>query len=208
MPLSIHLAESAEEEPFTRSATGCLAELLRELGVWDRHVPASGCGPFELARKTGVLGRRTVVAHANYVADADIALIAAAGASVAYCPRTHRAFRHPPHRFREMLAAGINVCVGTDSLASNPSLSVLDELRFLRLEYPDWPADELLAMGTLRGACALGLAAACGSVSVGKSADLSVVPLEDNTRAGRWDGILESEGAPLAVFVAGVPQSI
>ena len=149
----------------------------------------------------GVLGPQTVLAHANYVSDSDIALIAASGASVAYCPRTHAAFGHPPHRFRDMLRAGVNVCLGTDSLASNPSLSILDELRLLQSKCHDVAPEDLLALGTLRGACALGFSHAVGSLTPGKSADFAVIPLP--ATAPTWDETLNSRNAPAAVYVQG-----
>ena len=190
-PLAIHLAETDEEAVFTHSRSGPFAEHLKALGVWDEAIPTSRCGPIELARRAGLLNPRTVIAHANYVSDADIDCIAKSGASVAYCPRTHDAFGHPPHRFRDMLAAGINVCIGTDSLASNPSLSILDELRFLRRRHPDLDPHALIELGTLRGARALGFQTETGSLTPGKLADLTVVPLEA-TRFPTWESVLES----------------
>lgn len=202
-PLCIHLAETAEEALFTQSRSGRFAEFLQEMGIGDEDIPTSGCTPVELCRATGGLGRRTIVAHGNYVSDADIAIIADSGASVAYCPRTHHAFGHPPHPFREMLRAGINVCIGTDSLASNPSLSILDELRFLHERHPDVATHELMAMGTIGGAAALGYADECGSLTVGKAADIVVIPLENGNQ---WDSFLESPQTPSAVYIDGVRQ--
>ncbi len=203
-PLSIHLAESAEEEAFTRARSGRFVDLLRALEVWDEKIPSSGCGPVELAAQTGLLGRRTVIAHGNYVSDDDIRLIADSGASVAYCPRTHEAFGHPAHRFGDMAAAGVNVCIGTDSLASSPSLSILDELRFLRRAYQDLRPEQLIKLGTLAGAQALGFADIAGTLTVGKAADLAVVPLDPPGPDVAWDRILESQSPPIAVYVAGV----
>ena len=201
-PLSIHLAESPDEAAFTGSRGGAFPAYLRKLGVWDDGIVSAGCSPVELAAGAGLLTDRTVIAHGNYVSVDDVAILVRSGASVAYCPRTHAAFGHAPHPFRAMLAAGVNVCVGTDSLASNPSLSVLDELRFLRRHHPDVPPEMLLAMGTLRGAAALGLADECGSLTPGKAADLVVLPLG---RAEAWDAMLERECSPVAVYVAGEP---
>lgn len=207
-PLCIHLAETAEEDLFTRSGEGPFADFLHTFGVWDTSIPISGCGPVELARRAGLLTKRTVIAHANYVDDNDIEQIAERETSVVYCPRTHKAFGHAPHRFHDMLAAGINVCVGTDSLASNPSLSILDELRFLRREHQNVPAGELLAMGTLRGARALGLGAEAGSLVAGKCADLVVIPLEGSQPTTGWDSILESTQPVRAVYIAGELQCL
>jgi cytosine/adenosine deaminase-related metal-dependent hydrolase len=71
------------------------------------------------------------------------------------------------------------VCLGTDSLASNPDLDILAEARFVRSRYPDFPGDQLLRMVTLTGAEALGWADECGSLEAGKSADFVAVPLPD-----------------------------
>ena len=54
--------------------------------------------------------------------------------SIVYCPRTHAAFGHPPHPFRDFLARGVRVALGTDSLASNPDLDLLAEARFVHLK--------------------------------------------------------------------------
>ncbi|MCH7840478.1 MAG: amidohydrolase family protein [Planctomycetes bacterium] len=206
-PVCIHLAETADEETFTLRREGVFADHLRRLNVWDESIPVPGVRPVDLALGTGLLGPATVVAHANYVTDEDIHKLASSGAAVAYCPRTHHAFAHPPHRFREMLASGIRVCLGTDSLASNPSLSILDEIRFLRREHPDVSSDTLLAMGTLHGARALGLDPIVGSLRVGKWADLVVVPIAGAGRPGRWDRMLETTDPPRAVYIAGSLQA-
>ena len=65
---------------------------------------------------------------------------------------THAAFGHPPHPFREFIARGVRVALGTDSLASNPDLSILGEARFAHSRYPDFPGAELMRMATLSGA--------------------------------------------------------
>ncbi len=200
-PLCIHLAETAEEATFTRSRSGRFKEFQQEMGIWDEGIPPADCSPVELCQTTGVLGRRTVIAHGNYINDGDIKMIAESSSSVAYCPRTHHAFGHPPHRFREMLRAGINVCIGTDSLASNPSLSILDELRFLHQRHPDVAAHDLMVMGTIRGAAALGYGDEVGSLTVGKAADLVVIPLE---AGAEWESMLESTHTPVAVYIDGV----
>ena len=200
-PLCIHLAETAEEATFTQSRGGQFAEFLQEMGIWDEDIPTARCTPVEQCRETGVLSKRTIIAHGNYVSDVDIAIIAESGSSVAYCPRTHHAFGYPPHRFREMLRAGINVCIGTDSLASNPSLSILDELHFLHQRYPDMAAHDLIAMATIRGAAALGWGDEVGSLTVGKAADLVVIPLK---AGAEWESVLESTQTPAAVYIDGV----
>ncbi|MCP4592601.1 MAG: amidohydrolase family protein, partial [bacterium] len=124
---------------------------------------------------------------------------------VAYCPRTHAAFGHAPHRFGEMLSAGINVCIGTDSLASTPSLSVLDELRQVRRTIEQADTHELIEMGTLRGARALGLDRVVGSLEPGKQADMVVVPLARGADCDPGENLLRSTLPPTRVYIAGKP---
>jgi cytosine/adenosine deaminase-related metal-dependent hydrolase len=200
-PLCIHAAETMEEEQFTRDGRGEFARFLQGLGLWDDQVEVPHAGPIEWLSSVGALTSRTLLAHANYVSDRDIDLIAASGASVAYCPHTHAAFGHPPHRFRDMLRAGINVCLGTDSLASNPSLSMLDELRFVASMCSDMTPHEILSLATLRGARALGMEYTSGSLTPGKSADFVVIPLSPNVR--NWDSIMMSTDRTSKVFING-----
>lgn len=198
-----HLLESPDEATFTLSGSGPLADYLRAVGVWDDAVPVSGCSPVELLMRSAFLNSRALLAHVNYPTDEDLAIIARSGASVVYCPRTHAAFGHPPHRFRDMLAAGINVCLGTDSLASNPSLSMLDEMRFLFRAFPGVSEETLLEMATTRGAVALGWPAQTATIRIGGNADLVVVPLDPNFESKGWTALFWSDAAPVAVYVRG-----
>ncbi len=201
--LSMHLAETPEEEAYMLDGGGPLADFLRSVGVWDDSVKHPGLRPVEYADRLGLLSPRTLLAHVNYVSDADLERLARGRAHVAYCPRTHAAFGHAPHRFRDMRAAGINVCVGTDSLASNPSLSVLEELRYLRQRFDDLDNGELVEMGTLCGARALGLDDTIGSLEPGKQADLVVVPLQPAGDPDPLENLLRSDLAPTRVYIAG-----
>ncbi len=203
LPLCIHVAETQDEEAFTTAGVGPARDYLERLGVWDGASACPGLRPVELLSACGLLGPRTLLAHANYVSDDDIRRIADAGAGVAFCPRTHAAFGHPPHRFRDMLATGIPVCVGTDSLASNPSLSVLDELRHLHRAHRDVPGSTLLAMGTCHGARALGWNAQVGSLEPGKDADFAIIPIAADGSGDPVTNVLASTLPPRATYVLG-----
>ena len=84
-----------------------------------------------------------------------------------------------------------------------PSLSVLDELRFLRQSCHDVALDDLLAMGTIHAARALGVQEEVGSLIQGKWADMAVFPLEHATSPDGWADVLQSTKEPIAVFVDG-----
>ncbi|MCH7526837.1 MAG: amidohydrolase family protein, partial [Planctomycetes bacterium] len=201
--LCMHLAESLDEAEFTRTGQGRYREHLERLGVCDESIECSGTTPVGLAEECGVLSDRAVLAHCNYVTQEEIELLASRKVHVAYCPRTHAAFGHAPHPFRSMLEAGVNVCVGTDSLASNPSLSVLDEIRHIRRVHPDMDGHVLLEMATIRGARALGLDDQIGTLTTGKSADITVVPFDTLGPDDPVENILCSTMSPLATYVRG-----
>src|SRR5690606_34289008 len=114
--LSTHLSETLEEEQFIRSATGMYADMLRKLGKWD-DVAIRPRGVSPIAHLSNILhDAHWLVAHCNHVSDDDIAILASSRTSVAYCPIASHYFGHRKHRWQDMLAAGVNVCLGTDSI--------------------------------------------------------------------------------------------
>lgn len=173
VPVTIHLAETNDELKLLANHDGPFVAFLEGLGVWFPDALAHS--PEQILELTR--GPNPVLyAHGNYLSpDAPIP----ANGTIIYCPRTHAAFGHAPHPFREFLARGVRVALGTDGLASNPDLDLLAEARFLHVRYPEFSAAALLRMATLSGASALGWAEETGSLTAGKSADLVVLPLID-----------------------------
>ena len=174
-PITTHLAETPDESAFLADHAGPLMAIWRMLGDWRDDVPRFAGGPIRFAKMLGLLDEPlALLAHVNYVDDDELALLAAGRASVVWCPRTHAYFGHPPHRFAEMLAAGVNVCVGTDSRASSPDLNIVDDLRLVRRDYPNVSPATLWEMVTTRPAGALGVGDRVGSIAAGKWADFAV----------------------------------
>jgi len=202
-PLCTHLAETLDELQFLADGTGPLRDMLERWGLWDGSFVPPGCSPVEYMRRLGLLDCNPLLIHVNYVSGQDLETLSRHDCHVAFCPRSHAFFGHKPHRWRDMLGSGINVCVGTDSLASNDSLSVLDELRFLWRQSPTVPPGTLLRMGTLAGARALGVEAMCGSLSLGKSADFVVLPLSVPGAKDPAADVLDAETTILAVYLRG-----
>jgi cytosine/adenosine deaminase-related metal-dependent hydrolase len=198
-----HLAETREEEEFLRAGTGPLRGFLEELGLVDDSFPAPGCSPVGFAEQVGLLESDALLVHLNYVTDRELEMVAGSECSVVFCPRSHRFFGHEPHRISEMLALGVNVCLGTDSLASNDSLSILDEWRFLHREYPGMDFATLLRLSTTNAARALGIDGVVGSLERGKLADFIVVPMTGRSPEDATAEILETAVQPSAVYIGG-----
>jgi len=168
LPLSTHLAESLAERECLVDGRGPIRDFLGSIGVWDEASAAEfGRARTAVSRLAEPLGRCAwLLAHVNDCTDADLALLAGAGATIAYCPRASAHFGHPadlgPHRWRDMLEMGVPVALGTDSIISLPAdqsdrLSVLDDARLLRRRDAADPVS-LVRMMTTAGARALGLA--------------------------------------------------
>ncbi len=189
--LCCHIAEHADEGRFLQNHTGMLRSLWDTLGGWDANEPAFDGTPVQFANSVGLLSDRLLMAHVNHATDHDLDLIAAHGAHIAFCPRTHAYFGHAPHRYGDMLSRGINVCLGTDSAASGGDVSVLREARFLYRQGAT-SARTVWDMLTWRGADALGEKSA-GRLEIGSRADFCIFPVDS---AGRSDD-------PLSAMLAG-----
>jgi cytosine/adenosine deaminase-related metal-dependent hydrolase len=205
LPLAMHLAESREEIELLRTGGGPLRELLGELGAWCPTLISTPTRPLDYLHKTAV-AHRTLAIHGNYLDDEEIALLAAQRqtTSVVYCPRTHAYFGHARYPLEKMLAAGVNVALGTDSRASSPDLSVLAEMREIARWHPTVARETILRMATLDGACALGCDDEVGTLEPGKSADLVAVALPDRDAADPHELLLDSDLPVVAVWRRGV----
>ncbi len=158
VPTSLHLAEHAgEREALERGRGPVVAWLSAQLGIDATALPWPKLGPVAAARELGALGPHVLLVHLTDATEAELAVVAAAGARVALCPRSnvHIEGHLPP--LAAMRRAGVQLALGTDSLASNASLDVLAEAKTLADAFPDVPANELVTMATLGGAKALGL---------------------------------------------------
>ncbi len=208
-PLSTHLAEMPEETELLEHKTGRLRTFLEDLGAWDDGWDPIGPRPADYIRRGDLRQADWIVAHGNYIDPSEFWQFRPEAApdgqrvAVAYCPRTHARFGHAPHPYRAMLDRGIVVCLGTDSLASAPSLSILDEIRALRRLDPSASGELLLTMATLFGAWALRSDDLTGSLKPGKSADLAVVALPDRDEADPYTLLLESDLPVVATMFRG-----
>ena len=177
--LCSHIAESPGEMELLGTQRGEFVEFLKGLGAWD----AASLYPIDTYLTRSRLSKRFLLVHANYFPLESSRYLNAFLHSIVYCPRTHAAFGHPRHPFREFQARDVRVALGTDSLASNPDLDLLAEARFAHAIRPEVPHEELLRMATLTGAEALGWADETGSLEPGKSADFVALPLANRDAA-------------------------
>jgi cytosine/adenosine deaminase-related metal-dependent hydrolase len=177
-PVAMHLAESLEEIEFLQAGSGRMVELLQEFNAFARVVPR-GTRPLEYLQQLAGAWKSLVI-HGNFLSPDEIEFAGQRSErmSIVYCPRTHAYFNAGDYPLAEMLAANVNVCLGTDSRATNPDLSLFEEMRFVAQRHPRVTPEGVLYLGTQAGADALGQGDRYGSITPGKSARLTKVALK------------------------------
>lgn len=192
-PVAMHLAESFAELELLRSHSGPLVELLKSLGAWHPNCLPRGMVPLDILEMLAG-AHRALVIHGNFLVPEDMRFLAAHrdNMSVVYCPRTQAFFSHGRYPLPEMLETGVRVAVGTDSRASNPDLSLWRELQHIARAHPVVSPEEILKMGTLSGAEALGIEKRLGTLTPGKAARLAIVPLPSE-QAGPYESLSHPE---------------
>ena len=181
--LTTHLAESREEMEMFRDASGPLYEFMKSIGR-----PMDDCGnETPLGLFVGVPGGRAlpqwIVAHLNELSESDFELLERLNSKfhVVHCPRSHNYFGHSPFAFDRLRSLGFNICLGTDSLASNESLSLFDEMRAFQTNFPRISPEEIFRMVTVNPARALRYENVLGQIRPGFEADLIAVPCSGST---------------------------
>jgi cytosine/adenosine deaminase-related metal-dependent hydrolase len=176
--LTTHLAESQEEMEMFHDASGLLYEFLKSIGR-----PMNDCGSktplglFVGAPGDGALPN-WIVAHLNELIESDFDSLERSETRfhVVHSPRSHDYFKHSRFPFEKLRALGFNICLGTDSLASNENLSLFAEMRAFQKEFPGVPPEEVLQMVTVNPARALRQENALGRIRRGCRADLISIP--------------------------------
>jgi cytosine/adenosine deaminase-related metal-dependent hydrolase len=193
--LTTHLAESRDEMQMFRDGAGATFDFLKSIG---RSLEDCG-GETPIARflRTRTVGDGWIMAHLNELDAGDFELLRAASKfHIAHCPRSHSFFGHAPFAVERLRSMGFNVCLGTDSLASNSDLSLFGEMREILNKKRELAPREVVEMATINGAQAIGQRNMLGVIQPGANADLIALPDE---------GALSSVFERIVAFGAPVP---
>jgi len=174
----IHTAEPASEVEMLREGRGEMVDFIRQRGFWDNSfTPGESEGSIHYLYDLGLLDERTLCVHAIHVSDEEIRILAGEGGKVCLCPGSNRFLGVGTAPVARYLDHGILPALGTDSLASNPELSLWREMQILAEDHPGVEAAVIFAMATRGGAESLGQGHRLGTLEPGKDADLLTVPL-------------------------------
>ncbi|MFN2541048.1 MAG: amidohydrolase family protein [Chthoniobacterales bacterium] len=197
--LTTHLAESREEMSMFGNVSGPLYEFLKEIG---RDMGDCG-GITPIARFLAVKDSSTplgmtkewIIAHVNELVESDVDLLGRStrNLSVVHCPRSHLYFGHAPFQYEKLRQLGFNICLGTDSLASNEDLSLFAEMRQFRETFPSASPEEVLRMVTVNPARGLRPENVLGKICPGAHVDLIAAPFRGDDV---FEEIIGFEGRP------------
>lgn len=162
IPVHLHLHETAAEV--------------------ESAVAETDIRPFKRVSAMGLLSPGLQTVHMTQLLDEEISQLAVHGAHVVHCPESNLKLASGFCRVKDLMSAGVNVCLGTDGAASNNNLDMLEEMRSAALLAKGVSADataisahEALAMATINGAKMFGLEDRIGSLEAGKMADITAV---------------------------------
>lgn len=179
MMLTTHVAESVEERLMFHERRGPLYDFMSSLGRC-----MDDCGSQTLFARLwgcGAIHPEWLLVHMNELEDPDFELLASLPADqkphVVHCPGSHAYFRHRAFPFRRLHEAGVNIMLGTDSLASTNSLSLFEEMRRLRLNEPWLSSRQVLETVTVNPGRALERESDLGRIASGATADLIAIPV-------------------------------
>ena len=175
-----HIAESQAEVEFLVASRGPLAERLYPKVGWEFLVPkAASCRSIEFLQKNSGLFSGNILVHGVQLTTEEIELLAANGSSLVLCPRSNDCLKVGKAPVARLLSSGVKLALGTDSLASNESLSIWDEMAFAHSWFNgQLDAPTLFRMATVGGAEMLGLHQQLGSLTVGKQSSFQVLEPE------------------------------
>jgi cytosine/adenosine deaminase-related metal-dependent hydrolase len=205
--VTAHIAESQQEFEMFTHARGAMFDWLKRNGR-DNSDCGHGSPVAHFARQK-LLGKNVLAIHVNCLARGDATLLAKNKTSVVHCPRSHDYFSHPKFERTRLANAGVNLCLGTDSLATmrktgrqKPELNLFAEMRALAAADKNISPEEILQMATVNGARALGLAGKIGELSESAFADLIAIPFNGKI-ADIYDAVLHYASTVAASMIDG-----
>jgi cytosine/adenosine deaminase-related metal-dependent hydrolase len=193
LPFPIHLAESQEENVFIANGRGEWADYLKERGIdfsfWNI---GNNITPVQYSDQMGILDSQTLAVHVIHANETDIQILEKNRTSVCLCLRSNHKLHGTLPDVISMLKSKINLCLGTDSLASVDSLSIFDEMAFAANHFPEISPFDILEMATKNGAKALGLTGLTGTLLPGEIGTFLYLDLSANSVNQLLESIVHS----------------
>ena len=186
LPVCIHLQESQAENELFVKRSGQLYDLFTSMGINLGYLPPAGQNSMKSTLNKLPKTNRVMLVHNTYSEKADVewamkqfkvqgSRSLAQELFFCFCPNANLYIENKLPDFNLFVQAKAQCCVGTDSLASNHSLSILEELKLISAASPDIPLQTLLTWSCLNGASFLGFEKNLGSIEKGKKPGLNLI---------------------------------
>jgi aminodeoxyfutalosine deaminase len=192
-PFSLHLSESIDEIQFLTTGEGPWADFLNARGIDTSDWGLTGAGPVQHAERLGLLDNSTLVVHLVFADEKEVSMLAEKQVHVCICARSNSNLHKRLPDVPMMMQAGLRLCLGTDSLASNDSLSLFDEMVYLSSVFPQISPRDILTMATVNGARALGFEDRFGRLTPGRAVKMIYVPVSASGREQVTEAIVNAE---------------
>ena len=200
--IATHISETIDEANFLTRGAGNFVSLLRDFDMLNDWNPP-GLRPVNYMNNIGFLENGCILVHCNYLTGEEVDHIEESNSTIVFCPRSHKYFRHKDHPFYMLGNRNINIALGTDSLASNDSLSILDEMKYIYTQHKTSKPQDILYMGTIAGATALRLKNKIGKLEEGYDADIAVIDFKNEAVTNIYDGIFSKDSECVLTVVSG-----
>ncbi len=202
LSIASHISETIDEANFLTRGTGNFVSLLRDFDML-KDWKSPGLRPVNYMKNIGFLENGCILIHCNYLTGEEVDHIEESNSTIVFCPRSHKYFRHKDHPFYKLENRDINIALGTDSLASNDSLSILDEMKYIYTQHKNTKPQDILYMGTIAGATALSLNNKIGKLEAGYDADIAVIDFKKERISNIYDGIFSHDSECILTVVSG-----
>ena len=204
-PKTIHVAESIDEQLLFTKNQGGFPEFLNF--IYPKYDFGSGWfNSLDYLIHHNVIPKSTLIAHGNFIQKEQFEMMRDKKISICHCPQSRQFFNHKDFPFDIVRDKSVNICLGTDSLASSYSLDMRDEMNLLYSLHPEFTQEEIFNMTTIHGAKALNQETKIGTIEEGFLADFILLETQasnsDITRL--WNQVFDTSNKIISTFVHGV----
>ncbi|MDH4127511.1 MAG: amidohydrolase family protein, partial [Spirochaetota bacterium] len=185
---AIHVGESIEEQQLFYNRSGKLFEFINSYIPLSKDIYKTS--PLKYLHSKGYLVKDSMLIHLNILEDDEIHILKNLNLSVIHCPMSHNYFNHPTFKLKTLLDYGVNIAIGTDSLASAYSLNFFEQLKQMKLKFPFLTHENIINMATISGAKAMQLNN-LGEIIINKSYSLIGIFCHETT-SNPYETVIEN----------------
>lgn len=191
--ISIHCCEFEDEIVFFLSGKGAFGDYLSSLGFLEDSWQPPGKRPIAYLNEFGLINENTILINPIFISDQEINLLGLRKSYVCWTPISNIWMKTGRVPVLNLMKKGVTVCLGTDSPAKNPYMSMWIEMQEANMQFPELLSEEILKMATINGARALKVEHWLGSIMPGKMDKVGILmsDLKINREQDLYDFVVQ-----------------